>query len=196
MPKNNSLVTDYACYYNLESYLFGVVSQHFKNKKQLSAFDFFCIVVWKANRSKSMVAKRLLARGYTDLSTSVQALTTELVNAHENKERLRVLIEGWGFRLPMASAILTVLFPEDFTVYDIRVCEVLDDFKDIQYKAKYEDLWLGYSTYLSYVQATVPNATTLREKDRHLWGRSFHNQLQRDIENKFGTTTKDTELEV
>jgi hypothetical protein len=33
-----------------------------------------------------------------------------------------ILMRDWGLRLPMASAILTVLFPEEFTVYDQRVC--------------------------------------------------------------------------
>jgi hypothetical protein len=29
----------------------------------------------------------------------------------------------------MASAILTVLYPESCTVYDVRVCDVLGDFR-------------------------------------------------------------------
>jgi hypothetical protein len=49
-------VTDYARYYDLESYLFQEVSHRFTSRKPLSAFDFFRIVVWKANRSKSKVA--------------------------------------------------------------------------------------------------------------------------------------------
>lgn len=195
MLQEDRPVTDYSRYYDLESYLFGEVSQRFTSSKQLSAFAFFCIVVWKANRSKSKVAKRLLAQCHADLSAAVQALTTSVVEANDNKERLRVLIEDWGFRLPMASAILTVLFPEDFTVYDIRVCEVFNDFKDAQYKTKYEDLWVRYSKYLERVRASVPSANSLRDKDRYLWGQSFHGQLQRDIKNRFGAATEDAELE-
>jgi hypothetical protein len=97
-------VTDYARYYSLERYLFSEVSQHFKASNQLSVFDFFCIVIWKANRSKSKVAKRLLAQGHADLSTAVQALTNALLQAPDNKERLRTLIEGWGFRLIEAES--------------------------------------------------------------------------------------------
>jgi putative addiction module component (TIGR02574 family) len=188
-------VTDYARYYYLERYLFEEVSQRFASTNQLTAFDFFCIVVWKANRSKSRIAKRLLAQGHADLPAAVQALTGSIASAQDNKARLRVLIEDWGFRLPMASAILTVLFPEGFTVYDIRVCEVFNDFKDAQYKTRYEDLWLRYSAYLNRVRESVPSATKLRDKDRCLWGRSFRDQLQRDIENGFRAATDDGELE-
>jgi|SRR5579884_33189 hypothetical protein len=190
MPQKNRPVIDYSRYYDLESYLFGEVSQRFTNSKQLSAFDFFCIVAWKANRSKSRIARRLLARGHTNLSAAVRALATSVVKANNKKERLKVLIEGWGFRLPMASAILTVLFPEDFTVYDVRVCEIFDDFKDAQYKARYEDLWSRYLAYLKRVQASVPSAKRLRDKDRYLWGQSFHDQLQRDIKNRFGARNR------
>lgn len=48
-----------------------------------------------------------------------------------------------GFRLPMASAIATVLYPNDFTVYDIRVCEMLGDFHGLTYIIKYDRLWDG-----------------------------------------------------
>jgi hypothetical protein len=187
MPRGDIPVPDYSRYYDLESYLFGEVFQRFSSSGQISAFDFFCIVIWKANRSKSKVAKRLLAKGHADLSTAIQALIASVEQAQSNKERLAVFIEDWGFRLPMASAILAVLFPNDFTVYDMRVCEVFNDFKDAQYKTRFEDLWSRYSAYLSRVRESVPNAKRLREKDRYLWGQSFHNQLQRDIENRFGT---------
>lgn len=55
---------DYATYYDLEGYLFSEVSGRFQRDRRLSAFDFFCVVIWKANRSKSKVARRLLAHGH------------------------------------------------------------------------------------------------------------------------------------
>jgi hypothetical protein len=179
-------LTDFARYYDLEGYLFRDVSARYTTQKLLSAFDFFCIVIWKANRAKSKVAKRLLAQGHPDLETAVAALTTAVANAQDNKERLKVLIEGWAFRLPMASAILTVLYPRDFTIYDVRVCEILGDFSDAQYESHYEALWQRYSAYVARVHQAVPQVSELRDKDRYLWGQSFACQLQRDIENKFG----------
>lgn len=187
---------DFSRYYDLEDYLFQEVSGRFRRDKRLSAFDFFCIVIWKANRAKSKVASRLLAQGHPDLEQAVLALTSSISNAEDSKERLRIVLERWGFRLPMASAILTVLYPNEFTVYDVRVCEVLKGFGGLQFKVSFDSIWSGYSEYLARVQATGPQAMTLREKDKHLWGQSFSDQLERDIISGFGNRVENSEFDV
>lgn len=57
---------DYLRYYDLEAYLFEDVRKRFQKEGVLSAFDFFSIVIWKANRAKSKVAHRLLKMAETD----------------------------------------------------------------------------------------------------------------------------------
>lgn len=182
-------------YYDLEGYVFNDVTATYQKNKTISTFDFFCIVVWKANRAKSKVAKRLLAQGYSNLNDAVTALLNAIAVATEPKQRLRVLIKDWGFRLPMASAILTVLFPEEFTIYDVRVCEILGSFTDIQYKTKFENLWSGYSEYVNAVIAAVDGRHSLRDKDRILWGRSFAKQLERDIRDSFDKIIEEPDLD-
>src|SRR5450755_4494827 len=122
--------TSYQQYYDLEGYLFNVVSPRFEATHTLAAFDFFCIVIWKANRSKSRVTRRLMEHGAGDvnLEYAVDSLIAAIVAEKDPRAKLSVLIEAWCFRLPIASAVLTVLYPNDFTVYDVRVCEVLKDF--------------------------------------------------------------------
>ena len=102
---------DYRKFYDLENYLFEEVSRRFSEHGYLETFDFFCIIIWKANRSKSKIAKRLLSKGHPDLNSAVIALTKSLAKAANDKTRMKILIEDWGFMLPMASAILTVLYP-------------------------------------------------------------------------------------
>jgi hypothetical protein len=189
--------TNFLQYYDLEGYLFKVVSSRYSQNKALAAFDFFCIVIWKANRAKSKVAERLLShgKGHPNLEAAVDSLLTVISEAKDQRARLYVLIEGWGFRLPMASAILTVLYPEDFTVYDIRVCDVLHDFKDAQYKTNFAALWERYSAYVIVVKGAVPECSSLRDKDRFLWGKSFASQLQTDIQSSFGRRDSDAEFE-
>lgn len=195
--RNPMIETDYGQFYALEDYLFRSVSPRFSASRELSAFDFFCIVIWKANRSKSKVAKRLLGHGigYPDLQTAIAALAASISGATNARDRLSVLVEEWGFRLPMASAILTVLYPEEFTVYDVRVCEVLGDFHDAQYKQNFAALWERYTAYVKRVRNEVPHATSLREKDRYLWGKSFAYQLTRDIDTGFRNSTKGAEAD-
>lgn len=118
-------VTDYRKYYYFERYLFDEVTVRFEKEKTLTVFDFFCIIIWKANRPKSKVAERLLSESFDDLDRAVSALMNAVATAQDDKARMRVLIADWDFRLPIASAVLTVLYPTVFTAYDVRVCDVL-----------------------------------------------------------------------
>lgn len=174
-------------YYNLENYLFDVVQRRFAASGTLSAFDFFCIVIWKANRAKSRIAERLLEHGpgYADLESAVGALLAEVSAAEDVKGRLRVLMSGWKFRLPMASAILTALYPEEFTVYDVRVCGALNAFHNLESRSNFESLWAGYSEFVAAVRGQAPQHPHLRDKDRFLWAQSFARQLQSDIADQF-----------
>ncbi len=179
---------DYLKLYDLERYLFDVVNPAFHRDHKLNAFDFFCIIIWKANRAKSSVAKRLIhdyGKGQSDLNIIIRELTHQIYRARDNeKERMRILVEDWRFYLPMASAILTVLYPDDFTVYDKRVCEELDGYHRVQ-NWKFEHLWEGYCQYREAVIDREPSIPVLRNKDRVLWAKSFERQLKRDIATEF-----------
>ena len=187
---------DYLPYYDLEKYLFETVSPRFAADRTLSAFDFFSIVIWKANRAKSKIARRLLAHGnYTDLDSAVGAVLAEVAAARSPKEKLRGFIEGWGFLLPMASAILTILYPDEFTVYDIRVCNEIGDYHWVVNKSRYEAIWDGYSKYVAAVKQNAPTDLSLRDKDRWLWGKSFVEQLKDDIANCFTRAESESEVD-
>ena len=125
------------------------------------------------------------------LDTAVAILLSEICHAEDSCARLAVLIERWGFRLPMASAILTVLYPDQFTIYDVRVCDILGDFHDAQNKTKYNKLWERYVAFIAAVREAVPSESLLRDKDRFLWGQSFASQLQRDVSAAFSTLTRE-----
>ncbi len=176
---------DYRKLYDPENYLFEEVSRRFHDIGYLRAFDFFCIVIWKANRSKSKIAKRLLSKGHPDLDSAVVALTKSLANAEDDKARMKILIVEWGFRLPMASAILTVLYPVSFTVYDFRVCEMLDGFFNLQNKTNFDSLWNDYESFIAAVKKATPPEYNLRDKDKWLWGNSFCRQLKKDLAENF-----------
>ena len=185
---NTKQEVDYRQYYDLEPYLFNTVRPRFVEQGYLDAFDFFCIVIWKANRAKSKIAKKLLAKE-DNLEAAVHKLTTELAQQKTAKDRLRYLWETRQFYLPMASAILTVLYPDEFTVYDWRVCEELrderQDFHDLRNLGNFETLWQRYEAFKSQVEERTPKELSLRDKDRYLVGRSFAKQLQEDIKRQF-----------
>ncbi len=166
----------------------STVRRRFAEDGSLGAFDFFSIVIWKANRAKSYVARRLLERDperRSELEPIVRDLTRSLSNANSDQARMRILKEVWRFGLPMARAVLSILWPDDFTVYDVRVCEQLEGFQNLGGLTRFDAVWAGYSEYRRAVEAAVPGSLSLRDKDRHLWAKSTMEQLQHDIANGF-----------
>ena len=173
--------------YDLEAYVFSTVRDRFHAEGQIDVFDFFCIVAWKANRARSKVAAQLSRRS-TSLQTAVQEVADGLRGATSPKDRLRLLIEDWGLRLPMASAILSVLYPDEFTVYDVRVCDQLGAFRHLGARSNLDRLWQGYMEYVERVQEAAPNHLSLRNKDRWLWAKSFGEGLERAVKSGFTNT--------
>ena len=180
---------DYLQFYDLEGYIFSTVSPRFHRQGYLSAFDFFAIVIWKANRAKSKIAARLLQQGHEDLEKAVRALTSDLHEAPDAEPRFIVLLDGWGFRIPMASAILTVLYPKEFTVYDVRACDVLGDFHQLANWTRTDRIWDGYQRFLQAIRDAAPAKLSLRDKDRYLWGKAVADQLTHDIVRGFGVSS-------
>ncbi len=181
-------------YYHLEAYLFDDVHRRFQADGCLSAFDFFSIIIWKANRAKTRIARRLKQNaplGMTDLDAIVRHLTRCLFDAQQERERLRILIEDWSFRLPLASAVLTVLWPDVFTVYDIRVCNQLGHHHALANCCRFDGIWSGYVKFReAVVAAPGPDGLSRRDKDRYLWGDSMARQLNEDIASSFTARDK------
>ena len=158
---------NYLKYYFLENYLFEEVKNNFRKNGYLTPEEFFCIVIWKSNRAKTSIKKKLLKFGV--LKSTIKIMTEQIYTAPNPRERLRVLLRDWKFNLPMATAILTVLYPNEFTIKDIRVLSQLK-MKDFNGFKKY------FEEFLPNVEKSSVQKN-LRDKDRELWGKSFYEDL-------------------
>jgi hypothetical protein len=47
------------------------------------------------------------------------------------------------------------------------------------------DIWKGYSEFKRSVEELGPAGVSLRDKDRYLFGKSFSEQLKKDVNNSF-----------
>lgn len=166
---------------HLEPYLLDVVGPHFRRTGELSPEDFWLILIWKANRAKNHQRRRLEAEGARTFSEAVTAIAKQLHGANTAEARLGLLMTTWGMRLPTASAVLTVLYPEEFTVYDIRVCDQLGDFHALVHRPSSAKLWGKYCRFRQAVETATPTNLTLRQKDHHLWGKSLMEQVRSDL---------------
>lgn len=176
-----SIPLDYLKFYDLEHYLFTEVSGRFQRTGVISPADFYMVIIWKANRAKSRIRNRL-SKHEGGFAGAVEALTAALCEADGAAHRLEILMKTWGFRLPMASAILTVLYPREFTVYDTRVCEQLGAFEGLADRQFSETLWEDYRSYMAVVSRAAPSGLSLRDKDRFLWARSFYEGVMKDLQ--------------
>jgi len=136
---------DYTKFYHLERYLLEEVGPRLRSSGDIDPIDLFMIFVWKSNRAKTRVRDNLKRRANGSFSEATSKIARALSYAKNQKERLGILMRDWGLRLPMASAILTILYPEDFTVYDVRVCQMLQiDCKDASFS---DSCWQEYERY-------------------------------------------------
>jgi hypothetical protein len=175
---------DYRKYYHIEKYLFKDVYSSFHHNGYLTASDFFFIIIWKSNRSKSKEAKRILHISQLSLPRTIKKITETISQKPTQKEKMSVLINDWKFKLSTASAILTVLYPNQFTIYDRRVLNLLK-LPNINNIGKFDKLWKGYCEYKKLVVRKTPRRFKLRDKDRYLWGKSIYRQLKADIKSEF-----------
>ena len=67
---------------------------------------------------------------------------------------------------PMASAIMTALYPDEATVLDFRAVEMLDDDRKV---SRYETI-VGFTSYCQRVSNKAKRyRVSLRDMDRALW---------------------------
>lgn len=163
---------NYLKYYFLEDYLFRELRLNFKKRGYLTSEEFFCVIIWKSNRAKTAIKRKLLKFG--DLDKIINKLTKEIFNATGEKQRLKILLKSWKFNLPMATAILTVLYPNDFTIYDIRVRKQVGIQKD--FSGRKNQIERYFNEFLPKVKKRG-KGKNLRDKDRYLWGKSFYGGL-------------------
>src|SRR6266446_3367439 len=165
--------TDYRKFYDAERYLLDEVGPRFRETGELEPADFFTLLIWKAERKKNDHKKRL-AKIAGSFENAVHQVASELHKSTAHKHRLEVLINKWRFYLPTASAILTILYPDVFTVFDWRVCkEVVCAYEPWRSRRSFSDvLWGRYESFKQAVINQTPTHLSLRDKDRFLIGRS------------------------
>jgi hypothetical protein len=172
---------DYRKFYDDESYLFDEVGPRFQRNGVIEASDFYMMLIWKANRAKNRHRDRLKRVSHSTFADAVTDLARSLFKADTDKERLHLLMSRWGFYLPTASAILTILYPGNFTVFDYRVAYEVK-FKNLAQREFSDQLWAEYRDFCEEVRVAPPEAfgLSLRDCDRFLIGRSFRKELERD----------------
>ncbi len=160
---------EYLKYYFLENYLFTDVNKNFQKNGYLASEEFFAIVIWKSNRAKTNVR-----RGIEKSKKTIREITSEVFRATTPEQKLNILTSIPSIGIPMASAILTVCYPDDFTVADYRACAALKNFGE----EIIGNPTTRTATYFEYLEKCKKLAHkynfSLRNFDRILWAQDFY----------------------
>ncbi len=159
----------YLKYYFLEDYLFNEVHKNFQKHEYLTPEEFFAIIIWKSNRAKTNVRSGIKKSGKT-----IKSITSNIFQAKTFEQKLDILTSIPGLGLPIASAILTVCYPDDFTVVDYRAQVSLKKFGE----AVEGNPAANTPAYLDYLDKCKKLShrfnVSLRDFDRMLWAKDFY----------------------
>jgi len=178
--------------YDPETRVFPEIRKKLSKGEGLSKRDVLLILKWKLGRIKGSNAKTVSDR-------NLEKLNKAIVDAKKSNgalDALNVLDGVPGIGLATATAMLTVCYPESFTIIDERVLESLEllpsgyekknEKRKKKRKKKYStDDW----TAKGYVEEYLPRVgerkgewkRTLRETDQALWGLSVNRRVEKVI---------------
>jgi len=170
LPIDKAQIEQLLTLYWLETYLFSDVHKKFERGEGISEFDFYCIVYWKRNASKTNIQKGLAKLGKTPAELLDEVRRTEEIEA-----KFEVLTEVSGIGVAIASAILAVCYPEKYTVVDGYVFNMLKDWGLLS------DGSLNVEGYLEYNALCLGLSRTwrrsLRDVDRVLWAKAWKERV-------------------
>jgi len=159
----------YLKYYFLEDYLFNEIHENFKNRGKLDPEEFFAIIIWKRNASKSKIVQ-----GIKESSETIESLTKKIYGLNNREDRLTLLKNIKNIGIAIASAILTVLDPDEFTIVDYRVKNSLEKL-GINLPDKIEKDIKNYFRYVDICKELAQKYNlSLRNLDRALWAMDFY----------------------
>jgi hypothetical protein len=72
-------------------------------------------------------------------------------------------------------------YPDTFTIYDIRVCDMLRAFHQLGDMKWSHKAWQEYQRFVVAVQAAAPQGLSLRDCDRWLWGQNKRQALLNEL---------------
>ena len=151
-------------------------------RPKLSKHDLLLILKWKLGRIKDSNSETVADDNMATINQAVE----DAGNANSDIQALKALVSVPGIGLAAASAILTVCYPEKFTIIDQRALETLDLFpsklREDERKEYKTDDW----SPADYVQEYLPKVRdcsqrwrrSLRDADRALWGLSVNQRVE------------------
>jgi hypothetical protein len=164
---------NYIEFYDDEKLLFEKVGPGFRRGVDPSVMHLETLLAWKSDRPGDAHWMRLTKICGPTMEGAVAALCADIRSAEHHEARLKVLIRKWRFALPTAVTILTVFYPEFFTMYDVRTRRQTNT-EDWSQRRFTPYLWKHYCEFKDKIVALAPPGVTLRDADRYVMGKDAY----------------------
>jgi len=171
-------------FYSPETRVFPAIAAAAQGPQKLTKEHVLLILKWKLRRIKGSNSETVSDENLHRINGWVEkaSQTGREINA------LKGLGKIPGIGLATATAILTICYPERFTIIDRRVLEMLDLISP-ENVGHWKDDWSGDWTAERYFNEYLPKVKdhaaewgcSLREADQALWGLSVCEQIERFI---------------
>ena len=130
--------------------------------------------MWKSARQK---------QNYLKNKDSIEQTSKDAFTEKDERRKMEILCQLYGVSVPMASALLTIVYPERYAVIDIRCLEML---KKLDYDlGSYPSLsiWLEYLDTMR--KWATENGITPRELDMALFAMHREGLEKEDYKNLY-----------
>ena len=144
--------------YDTEGYLFKVIGPNVVGRGYFLFDEFYKICMWKSSRQKQRYIKN---------KNIIEEESKKAIAEKDEKKKMEILCQLDGVSIPMASALLTIVYPKRYAVIDIRCLETLRkmDYKIGRYPSP--SVWLKYLDTMR--KLAQENSITPRELDMVLF---------------------------
>lgn len=144
--------------YDTENYLFKVIGPRAKERGCFLFDEFYRICMWKSARQKQR---------YLRNKDRIGQISKEAFVEKDEGRKMEVLCQLEGVSIPMASALLTIVYPDRYAVIDIRCLETLREKGYDISKYPSPKIWLKYLDIMR--ESAKENGVTPRELDMALF---------------------------
>ena len=144
--------------YDTEKIIFTEIGPRARKNCVLNFDDFYKICMWKSRRQKNRYLKN---------KNKVENISRKAFLTSDETKKIELLCGLDGVGIPTASAILTVLYPENYSIIDIRCIETLNH---LGYKMKNVMTVNNWLKYLEIMRDLAKeNNVTTRDLDKALF---------------------------
>lgn len=165
------VVRGLASYWSLEDFIFSTIGPSVRDAALFTVAEFVTVGYWKTPRPLTNYLSNEARPGTIQKVTGAALARTEPAIG-----RRATLAYLNGVGAPVASALLTVWCPDEFTIIDYRALSTLSHFGatvDGVAASEHRQFWWEqhYELYLKLCKSIVETVApfTLREVDRALW---------------------------